>query len=148
METDKKPFDIAALAATDEADLPILDGDGRRTGWVWTLAGPGHPATIAIDNEQNARYVAREQAKEKSQANGRKWKGSDESPEELRERSINYLVARLLRWTDMTMDGAAFPCTPDNARKLLADRRFGLVYDQVNAFLVDEKSFTPRSAKN
>lgn len=147
MELDKKPFDIASLAATDEADLEVLDGNGNKTGWIWTFTGPGHPATIEIDNEQNARYVAREQAKERAQVNGRKWKGDGESPEELRERSINYVVARLLRWSDMTMDGAAFPCTPDNARKILSDRRFVLVYDQANTFLLEEKSFTKRSPK-
>lgn len=146
-DTNTKPFDISALAARDEADLHILDGDGRQTGWIWTLTGPGHSTTIALDNEQNARYVAREQAKERSQVNGRKWKGSDETPEELRERSINYIVGRLLRWSDMLLDGAPHPCTPDNARKILADRRYGLVYDQVNGFLLEEKSFTKRSAK-
>lgn len=148
METDKKPFDLSALAAADEADLPILNGEGRPTGWVWTFAGPGHPATVAIDNEQNQRYVAREQAKERSQVNGRKWKGGDETPEELRERSIAYIVARLLRWSEIAMDGEPLPCTPDNARKVLADRRFGLVYDQANAFLIEERSFTKRSAKS
>jgi hypothetical protein len=144
---DSKPFDLSALASADEADLHILHADGRKTGWVWTFAGPGHPATIAIDNEQNARYVAREQAKERSQVNGRKWKGGDETPEELRERSINYIVARLLRWSDTVIEGKPFPCTPENVRKILADRAFGLVYDQANGFLIDERSFTKRSPK-
>lgn len=144
---DTKTFDISSLAATDEADLEILDSSGQKTGWTWTFAGPAHPATIAIDNETNARHVAREQAKERAQVNGKKWKGGDETPEELRERSINYVVARLLRWTDMQMEGQPFPCTPENARKFLADRRFGLVYDQANTFLLEEKAFTKRSAK-
>lgn len=146
METDKKPFDLAALAATDEADLDIRDGDGRKTGWTWTFAGPAHPATIAIDNEQNARYVAREQAKERATVNGRKWKGDGETPEELRERSIAYIAARLLRWSELPMNGKPFPCTPENVRTLLGDRRFGHVYDQANGFLIEEKSFTRRSA--
>ncbi len=130
MDADKKPFDIAALAATDEAELEILD-----------------QATIAIDNEQNARFVQREKQKEQAQVNGRKWKGSDETPEELRERSIGYIVARLLRWSDTTMDGKPLPCTPDTARTLLADRRMGLLFDQANGFLLEEKSFTKRSAR-
>lgn len=148
METETKPFDIAALAAVDEADLHIVDAEGRRTGWVWTFAGPGHPATVAIDNEQNARYVAREQQKERSQANGKKWKGADETPEELRERSMNYIVARLLRWSPIDLGGEPFAFSAENARKLLADRRYGLLYDQANTFLLEEKSFTKRSAKN
>ncbi len=148
MDTEKKPFDIDALASTDEADLEIVDLDGNKTGWVWTFGGPGHPATIAIDNEQNARFIQRENSKERAHANGRKWKGSDDTAEELRARSVNYIVARLLRWSDMVMGGQPFPCTPDNARKLLSDRRMGVVYDQANTFLIEERSFTKRSAKN
>lgn len=144
---DTKKFDISSLAAVDEADLEILDGDGRKTGWVWTLAGPAHPVTVAIDNETNARHVARELAKERAQVNGRKWKGGEDTPEELRERAVNYIVARLLRWTDMEMEGQPFSCTPENARKFLSDRRFGAVYDQANTFLMEEKAFTKRSAK-
>ncbi len=144
---EKKSFDIGSLAAADEAELQILDGDGRKTGWTMTFAGPSHPVTVAIDNEQNAMYVAREQAKDRARTNGRKWKGDDDTPEELRERAINYIATRLLRWSPMTMDGADFPCTPENVRKLLADRRFGLVYDQANSFLIEEKSFTKRSPK-
>lgn len=147
MDTDKKPFDITALAAADEADLEILDGQGNPTGWVWTFAGPSHPATIEIDNVQNARYVAREREKERAQVNGRKWKGGDETADELRQRSIDYIVARLLRWSEIAMGGEPFPCTPDNARKVLADRKFGLLFEQANAFLIEDRSFTRRSAK-
>lgn len=146
METEKKPFDIGALAAADEADYEIVDGNGAKTGWVWTFAGPNHPATIAADKEQSERFIAREQAKERAQVNGRKWKGADETSDELRRRSIDYIVARVLSWSERPMDGADFPCTPDNVRKLLADRRFGLLYDQANAFLLEERSFTKRSS--
>lgn len=143
----KKPFDIASLAAADEGEMHVRDGNDNKTGWTWTFAGPGHPATVAIDKEQNARFIAREQAKERAQVNGKKWKGTDETPEELRERTIDYIVARLLRWTEIEMGGEPFPCTPANARKILGDPRFGLVFDQANTFLRDEKDFTKGSAK-
>lgn len=146
MDTDKKPFDISNLAAADEGDLHVLDGEGNKTGWIWTFAGPGHPATITIDREQNARFISRERDKERAQVNGKKWKGTDETPDELRGRTIAYIVARLLRWTDIEMEGGAFPCTPENARKILSDRRYGLVFDQANEFLREEKDFTKRSA--
>jgi hypothetical protein len=48
---------------------------------------------------------------------------------------------------DIELEGGPFPCTPDNARKILADPRYGLVFDQANEFLRDEKDFTKRSAK-
>jgi len=147
MDSTKKTFDIAALAAADEGDLHILDGNGNETGWVWTFAGPGHPATVAIDREQAARFLSREQLKERAQVNGKKWKGTDETPDELRERTVGYIVARLLRWSSIEMEGAEFPFSPDNARKILLDRRYGLVFDQANEFLREEKDFTKRSPK-
>lgn len=143
-------FDIATLVAADEADCEIVDADGKKTGWVWTFAGPGHPATIAIDNEMNAQRIARDAAKEKAQANGRKWKGDGETPEEaaerMREQSIGYIAARLLRWSEIEMAGVPYPHTKENARAILSNRAMGAVLDQANAFLIDERSFTRRSA--
>ncbi len=140
-------FDIAALAATDEGFLPILDGKGKPTGWIWTFAGPGHPTTVALDRESNARFLQREQAKERVRVNGKKWAGDTETVEEVRDRNIAYIVGRLLRWSDIQMEGAPFPCTPENARRILVDPRYGLVLEQANDFLRDEKDFTKGSAK-
>lgn len=142
METEKKPFDISSLAALDEGEMHVRDGKDNKTGWTWVFAGPGHPTTVAIDREQNARFIAREQAKERAQVNGKKWKGAEETPEELRQRTIDYIVARLLRWSEIELGGEPYPCTPDNARKILGDPRYGLVFDQANTFLRDEKDFT------
>ncbi len=149
METEKaKPFDITALAAADEGDLHILDAAGKATGWVWTFAGPGHSTTIALDREQNTKFLQREQAKERAQVNGKKWKGDGQTVDEVRDGNIEYIAARLLRWNTIAMDGTDFPCTPENARKILSDRRYGLVFEQANDFLRDEKDFTKRSARN
>lgn len=148
MDTDnKKPFDIAGLAAADEGELAILDGAGKPTGWVWTFAGPGHPTTVALDRESNSRFLQREQAKERAQVNNKKWKGDGETVEEVRDRNVSYIVGRLLRWSDIQMEGKPFPCTPDNARSILSNPRFGLVFEQANEFLRDEKDFTKGSAK-
>jgi len=147
MESEKKTLDLSALATTDEGDLHILFPDGTKTGWTWTFAGPSHPKTIEINNKQSARYIAREQAKERAVTNGRKWKGDEETAEEVFARSVDYITDRLLRWSDLEVDGAPFHCTPENARKVLSDRKYGLVLDQVNAFLGEEKSFTKRSPK-
>lgn len=141
-------FDISALAAIDESHLDIVDSTGSKTGWVLTFSGPGHPATIEADDRMAKRQLALQEEQEKARVNGRKWKGTGDTVDDVRERNIDYIVARLLRWSDgMTVDGAPFPCTPENARKILADRRYLLVYEQANAFLLDEKSFTPRSPK-
>jgi hypothetical protein len=147
METEKKPLDLAALAAVDEAEMEILDGNGAKTGWRWTFSGPAHPITIKLDNEANTRAVERQKAITRAQVNGKKWGGDDETADDIRDRNIRYIVTRLLRWSDMTMEGQPFPCTPENARMILSDRRFFLVYDQANAFLLEDKSFTKRSPK-
>lgn len=151
MEAEKKPFDIATLAAADEAELEIIDADGQRTGWKLIFGGPGHPATIEIENANHAKMVARDNIKEKAQTNGRKWKGDGETPEEkaarLRQESIDYIVARLLRW-ELPEGSAPFPCTPENARSVLGNRSMGLVYDQANAFLIDDRSFFKRSPRS
>lgn len=147
METAKKPFDISSLAAADEGDLAILDAAGKPTGWVWTFAGPGHPTTVALDRDRNTRLLQREQAKERAQVNNKKWKGDGETIDEFRERNISYIVGRLLRWTEIEMEGKPFACTPENAEKILSDHHFGLVYEQANDFLRDEKDFTKGSAK-
>ena len=147
MDDKKTGFDIAALAATDEGDLDILDGKGNPTGWIWTFAGPGHPTTIALDRESNARFLQREQAKERVRTNGKTWKGDSETVDEVRDRNVAYIVGRLLRWSDTQMEGKPFPCTPENARRILSDPRFGLVFTQANEFLRDEKDFTKGSAK-
>lgn len=140
-------FDVSSLAATDEGDLAILDGKGKPTGWVWTFAGPGHPITVALDREITARLLQREQAKERVRVNGKKWAGDAETVDDIRDRTVAYIAGRLLRWSEIQMEGAPFPCTPENARRILSDPRYGLVFDQANEFLRDEKDFTTGSAK-
>ncbi len=148
METEKKSFDINKLRAVEEADMEIVDADGAGTGWVWTFAGPGHPITVEADRRQAQRYLDREAEKERSQVNFRKWKGEAPKVDDRRADGIAYIVARLLRWNEQQLNGEAYPCTPENAKALLSDPNMGLLYEQANAFLMADKSFSRRSAKN
>jgi hypothetical protein len=135
------------FALANESDLNLRNSAGQPSGWTWTMAGPGHPATVAADERMAKRQLALQEDQEKARVNARKWKGSGDTVEEVRERNIDYIVARLVRWSDgITVEGAPFPCTPENARKVLLNPALG-VYEQINTFLLDEKSFTPRSAK-
>lgn len=141
-------FSLDDFKLEDEGDLDLRNKFGQPSGWVWTFGGPGHPKTVAADERQTKRALALAEDQEKSRVNGRKWKGSGDSVEEVRDRNIDYIVARLVRWNDgMTVDGEPFPCTPENARKVLLNPALG-VYEQVNSYLLDEKSFTPRSPKS
>lgn len=140
-------FSLDDFALENESGLDLKNKFGQPSGWVWTMAGPGHSATIAADERMAKRQLAIQEEQEKARVNGRKWKGNGDSVEDVRDRNIDYIISRLLRWTDgMTVDGAPFPCTPENARKILLNPALG-VYEQVNSYLLDEKSFTPRSAK-
>jgi len=140
-------FNLDDFALQDESNLDLRNKFGEPSGWIWTLAGPGHPATVAADERLAKRNLAIQDEQEKARVNGRKWKGTGDSVDDVRERNIDYIVARLLRWSDgMTVEGSPFPCTPENARKVLLNPGLG-VYEQVNTYLLDEKSFTPRSPK-
>lgn len=140
-------FSLDDFKLADESDLNLRNSAGQPSGWIWTFAGPGHPKTVAADERQTKRALAIADEQEKARVNGRKYKGSGDTFEEFRDRQINYMIERLLRWSDgMKVDGAPFLCTPENARTILLNAGLG-VYEQVNTFLTDEKSFTPRSAK-
>lgn len=140
-------FSLDDFALENESDLNLKNKFGQPSNWVWTFAGPGHPATVAADDRMAKRQLALQEEQEKARVNGRKWKGSGDTLEEVRDRNIDYIVARLLRWSDgMTVDGSPFQCTPENARKVLLNPALG-VYEQANSHLLDEKSFIPRSPK-
>ena len=149
METEKKNgFSLDDFTLNAEGDLDLRNKYGQSSGWVWTFAGPGHPLTIAADDRQARRALHILDEQEKSRVNGKKWKGSGDSMEDIRDRYISYIIARLIRWTDgMAVNGEPFPCTPENARTILLNQQLG-VYEQVQEFLQSEKSFTPRSEKN
>lgn len=141
----KAAFDITKLASLPEADMEIMDADGHGTGWIWTFAGPGHPITVEADRRQGQRFLDREAEKERAQTNGRKWKGDAPKIDERRASGIEYVVSRLLRWSDIEMNGKSFPFNKENAMQICSDPNYNLVYEQANAFLLAEKSFTKRS---
>lgn len=140
-------FSLDDFKLNDEGTLDLKNVRGEPSGWQWVFAGPGHPKTVAADDRASKRALALADEQEKARVNGRKYKGSGDTVEDVRDRNIGYIIERLLRWTDgMTVDGQPFACTPENARAILLNPSLG-VYEQVNAYLLDEKSFTPRSPK-
>lgn len=140
-------FSLDDFKLADESDLNLRNSAGQPSGWIWWFAGPGHPKTVAADERSAKRALAIADEQERTRVNGKKYKGSGETFEDVRDRNINYIIERLLRWSDgMTVDGQSFACTPENARAILLNPSLG-VYEQANGFLTDEKSFTPRSPK-
>lgn len=137
---------LDAFRKESESQFNVKNKYGEPSNWVWTFAGPGHPATVAADERLAKRNFALQEEQEKARVNGRKWKGSGDSFEEARDRNIDYIIGRLLRWTQPE-GSEPFPCTPENARQALLDPASD-IYADANSFLMDEKSFTPRSPKD
>jgi hypothetical protein len=79
----------AALAVADLSDVMpqssgvlhiVVPGTNKRTGWQITFAGPGHPKTVA-QNEELARAALDKQERiEFAQVNQRKWKTDGKQP--------------------------------------------------------------------
>lgn len=146
-DKDKTTFDVAALDAADEAHMEVRAGD-KPTGWIWTFAGPGHPRAEAQNNRVAREQLDLRRAQQQAQVNGKKWKAPEQSPDELLAGNVDFVLERLLRWSSVTMDGQDYPFTADNARKLLMDRKKGALLQQAIDFVIDDNSFTRRSATN
>lgn len=144
---DATAFDLAELDAADESRMTVI-ANGRQTDWVWTFAGPGHPNTVAQSNRLSRERLQRERAIEQTIHNGRKWKAPDESPDEVLSRNVEIVVERLLGWSPVKLNGDDYSFSPENARKLLLDRRKSALLIQALEFLGDEAAFMRRSARN
>lgn len=139
-------FDISDLDAADEAHMTVLS-NGKLTNWTWTFAGPGHPKTVALSNRLTREVLHEEKLKEQAQANRKKWSATEETPEQVINRTVGMVVDRLIGWSPVKINGEPYPFSPDNARAILSDPRKGALLTQALEFIGDEKSFTRRSDK-
>lgn len=134
----------------DTAEIHIVkSGTNIRTGWVITLAGPGHPQTIALNNELERERLNRSAQIERAQVNGRKWKGDeDEQPEDARRKIVSQVCRRIVSWTPVDFGEGAVEFSQENAVKLFLDPKKGAYFGQIVEFLTAERAFTKGSAKN
>jgi hypothetical protein len=110
------------------------------------LAGPGHPQTVDMGNKLSREGLARSKAQEMARVNGKKWKGDDETAEEVLRRTAQTFAGRILGWTPVKFDGEDYPFTTENAVKLLMDPSRGdTLVTQLAEFIGDEKAFMKRS---
>lgn len=143
---DGTSFDLSDLDAIDEAEMVVVVG-GKPTDWTWYFSGPGHPQTVAQSNRVARDELSKQRSIEQARANGRKYKSEQQTPDGLLSDNVAYVLERLLRWSPVKMGGQDFPFTQDNARALLMDRKKGALLQQAIDFLLDDNSFTKRSAK-
>lgn len=142
-------IDISEFDTLDESDMVVKHPlSGEPTTWTITFAGPGHPKSIEYFDRIARQNLREEASKEQARVNGRKWKAEDESLDARRQKNLEMIVSRMIRWSPVRINGEEMPFTPENAMKLLGDRKKGDLFQQCFDFLNAEKSFFPASAKN
>ncbi len=133
----------------DTADLYIVKpGTNIRTGWIITLAGPGHPQTIEMQNEGERERLHRSAEIERAQVNGRKWKGDDEQPEDSRRKFVSRIAQRIVGWTPVDFGNGPVEFSKENAIKLFMDQKYGHFFGQIVDFLTAERAFMKDSDKS
>lgn len=151
-------FDLLdALGSDDEAimlvTVPLPDGD--TTTWQWFIATPSHPKGIAQKN-RISRETLKESAEQKqAMVNRKKYKAEVETPEAVERSNVDFIIERVLRWNpkldngdDVKIGGELFPYSEENARKLLMLPKMWKLRNQAIDFIIDDNSFTKRSAKS
>ena len=150
MDADKgEVVDLSDLLPQDTAELHMLiPGTNKRLGWVLTMAGPGHPKTVAASNENRRKDLQRSARIEQAQVNGRKYKADDVQPDESRRDFVAGLVARIVDWTPVRFSKDSPPITFNDAAAvdLLLQPRMAPYVAQITDFVLDEKSFMTASA--
>lgn len=140
-------FDISSIATEDSAEMIINHPvTGAPTTWVWTIAGPGHPTSIAADRTASDETRREELLKEKARVNGRKWTGDFVDSAEQQRRNAVYFAKKVLGWTPVRINGADFPYSGANVVKVLLDPHYQSIYRQLIDFMIDEKSFMKPSS--
>lgn len=126
----------------DTAELHVVKpGTNIPTGWVITLAGPGHPQSIALMNEGERERLHRATQIEQAQVNGRKWKGDDDQPDAARRKLVSRITRRIVGWTPVDFGDGVVEFSQDAAVKLFANPKYGAFFGQVVDFLTAERAF-------
>lgn len=138
-------LDLSSLRALDKADLTIKHPvTGDPTSWVWTIAGPGHPQTVAFAEKVQRQNLSEARQKEQARVNGKKWKAEDKDPDEVRRENVAGIAARVIGFTPAKIDNEDLTFSPENVMKVLIDPAYGWVFGQVLEFLVDDAAFFPK----
>lgn len=139
---------MAADLPSDTAELHIVrPGTNQRTGWVITLAGPGHPKTIALNDVSERERLHKNAAIERAQVNYKKWKGDEDvDPADSRRKTIAGVVGRIITWTPVDFGDGPVEFSDKAAIDLFMDPKKGSYFGQIVEFLTAERAFMKASA--
>lgn len=144
-------FDLSSLAYLQTAEMivrhPITD---EPTTWKITFVGPGHPVSVALNDDFARRSIRQRKEREEAMTNGRKWKAPEESPDKNRKINATAFAKRMLDWTPVVLNAGSPPVTfsPDRAVEILENPDFGWLYMQISRFLADDAGFIRDSETN
>lgn len=141
-------FDLGSRRSLSTSLMEVRDPipPNAPTGWVWTIAGPGHDATIKLQNEFARDRLREEQAKEQARTNGKKWKSPETSADEERAKFVRRISRRVLGFPPCNLNGEKLLYSPEAVFKLLNDEEFGWLFTQLIEFLGEDASFIKGSA--
>jgi hypothetical protein len=101
------PFDVGELKAAETAEIAIVHpNSGEPTSWIWTLAGPGHPASVEAANTAARETLRVQRLREQALANRRKWIEPERTPDEMRLENAKSFAVRVIDWTPAKINGA------------------------------------------
>lgn len=146
----KRGVSLAALKAQDTAEYEIKwPGEEPRegTGWIIQFAGPGHPKTVALNNDAARKNLRRQERIEAQQLNGRKVKPEERDIEETRLDNARWIATRIVGWRGLLDDaGQPLPFSEEIAVKIFIDPEYSWAYHDAIDFLSASESFIKRSA--
>lgn len=150
--------DLSAAIPKDTGILHVvIPGTNKRTGWQVTFAGPGHPKTVAQNEELSRANLDKQERIEMAQVNNRKWKGEGKQVSDLRRENVQWVLGRILSWTPITikqfaaepieLPETASPEQVKRAAELLAQPYMTPYFLQMTEYLGDQASFIEASAR-
>lgn len=139
--------DLTGDLPADTFDFAVLKpGTATPTGWVITLAGPAHPKAVAFKNAAQRDRLQKEAAIEASQMNGRKVKPDAKTPDEEDQRTVKWLVSRIITWTPIKIGAETIEFSDAAAIELFLRPVLAPLVSQIVEYLASERAFMPASA--
>jgi hypothetical protein len=136
-------FELKKLALEEEATAQLRDPGNDMPLFAPVAAGEdpeSKPVTITMRGTASAAHRRAVDAMMKKAAKRGK---RDASPEEIREQSVDFLVALSVKIDNMTLDGEPVN-TPEMFRKIYSDPHLDWIKDQANELVGDTEAFLKR----